>query len=548
MFTSRRSKGQHTSPITLLDDDMLWLILLKNTEVNNDKRLTTARYGSQVCRRWRQLMLGSPFIWGRLLDINSFPTKTSNWIQEVMSRSGEAPLWITGSRDIFARLERRSPDFPGFVLTFFKDNWARVEKLDISDDLRTRSEGRDRKRYWRYLFSRPAPLLKEFSFRYSDFDEDKWHAPSPWFHSLAPSVKRFCVRGFGNTYDIHTIAPFSIGMPSSWLSRLRSLTLYQRMDLSGVLKVLQMVPLLEELELTTFSNSGNVNQSQHILVCLPRLSTLRLRGWDDISNVGRLLDSISPSDNCCLSMSAPPDPRTPDTPTSDPGSFNPILELGEVKRGQSVLLRYTQNYNEARPIIELSLSCGTHFIEVIGKIPSGLSIFIPRTTDDSWLLSMLFEPSVFNSVHTLSIAQGTLESLVMYADQGYQESFPRLHTLKIDGEQKLDPEYGALLYQFLKKRQKISRPISVLDLSKLNLNCFTRDFDDLEEFFGLTVALPKTQPSRREDTYVCGSGFPELLRFNEQRQAQSRRSSGLCRFNSPGFRHKYVTYGWSGYV
>ncbi|KAF4617236.1 hypothetical protein D9613_006201 [Agrocybe pediades] len=550
MPTSQASEEHLQPPIARLHDEILWLIMLENTKVHHANRLTTARYTSQVCRRWRQLMLDSPSIWGRLIDLNRFPTKTFYWMQVVMSRSGDAPLWITGSRNTTLRIPRlfNPPDFPDFVFTFIRDNWGRIEKLNVCrHHPRHDNEGRYGKQFWVDLFSKPAPLLEEFHFEYTiqvervgtEVESDEWYSPSPWFDASAPALKTFCFRQTQTQtlYVGDAIAPrtkLPMWMPAIWFSKLRSFALYQSLDFSDLLVLLRRMPLLEELEISaTFTNPGSVNERQHAPVHLPRLSTMRLKILDFCS-ILLFLDSITPSSDCCLSMSEP--------------LLWQVPELHEVKRVQTVLLKYVFNYCEAHDIAALSILFETQHIQILGTRPPSLSIFIPSTTDDTSLLSLLINSSLFNSVHTLSVNQGTLEFLFVFLDQGYHVLFPRLHTLKIvNRQEQVHSEYGALLHRFLRKRQEISRPVSALDFSQLPVEYFERDFDDFEEFVGLSITLPIGVRWRMKDGkgfYVCGSGSPEFLRFNEDRGRKGRLFR--CGYRAP--RTKDVTYGWSGYI
>ncbi|KAF9552319.1 hypothetical protein CPC08DRAFT_714715 [Agrocybe pediades] len=82
----------------IIPPERLQDILLKNTEVGDPShdRLRAARYSSQVCRSWRSLLLRSPIVWARLLDLNSLRKSKEKWTEEVVSRIGNAPIWIEG--------------------------------------------------------------------------------------------------------------------------------------------------------------------------------------------------------------------------------------------------------------------------------------------------------------------------------------------------------------------------------------------------------------------------------------------------------------------
>jgi len=59
---------------------------------------------SLVCRLWRQILLVSPALWGQVLDLNSLLGIDRDWWDELLGRTGNAPLHVkadmTGGRDI----------------------------------------------------------------------------------------------------------------------------------------------------------------------------------------------------------------------------------------------------------------------------------------------------------------------------------------------------------------------------------------------------------------------------------------------------------------
>jgi len=100
--------------ISTLHEDLLWKIFLFNADLNDDisfdaalgrgqdpvfttNGLTVTRHTSQVCRFWRSLILGSTSIWGRVIDLNVLKASSQIWRDEVLKRTGEAPLDIKGN-------------------------------------------------------------------------------------------------------------------------------------------------------------------------------------------------------------------------------------------------------------------------------------------------------------------------------------------------------------------------------------------------------------------------------------------------------------------
>ncbi|KDR84473.1 hypothetical protein GALMADRAFT_237349 [Galerina marginata CBS 339.88] len=56
---------------------------------SNNDALKDTRRTSQVCHRWRQILLEYPLVWGRLIDLNALckVTVKEEWGNEVLRRS-----------------------------------------------------------------------------------------------------------------------------------------------------------------------------------------------------------------------------------------------------------------------------------------------------------------------------------------------------------------------------------------------------------------------------------------------------------------------------
>ncbi|KAF4618870.1 hypothetical protein D9613_009651 [Agrocybe pediades] len=100
--------NEDTRPhISMISDDLLWQIFtsfsLRYYHFNlveyylrrEDKCLVTLRRVSQVCSAWRSLVLSSPSLWANALDFRSLSQEGDNWRNEVVRRTGAAPLSIT---------------------------------------------------------------------------------------------------------------------------------------------------------------------------------------------------------------------------------------------------------------------------------------------------------------------------------------------------------------------------------------------------------------------------------------------------------------------
>jgi len=144
-----------------LNDDIIWLIAKINASddaFDKQHRLTTTRLTSQVCRHWREVILGSPLIWGRLILLDK--RQSTAWIEEVFRRAGESSrLWIH-----FSTKSTLSHDYDrliSFLLVIFQ-HWNRIEALKISTSIYVhQSLSEPSKLIWEFM-SIPAPVLRSF--------------------------------------------------------------------------------------------------------------------------------------------------------------------------------------------------------------------------------------------------------------------------------------------------------------------------------------------------------------------------------------------------
>lgn len=134
-------------PISTISEDILWVIFMINAEDSvAHLPLDTTRNCSQVCRTWRHSLVGTSFIWGKLMDWCSLNQETSDeWRNEVLRRSGTSLLWINHppwsgyilfkfSRLVCASKERASQKCVNFSTSCFFDklitkNWERIDGL-----------------------------------------------------------------------------------------------------------------------------------------------------------------------------------------------------------------------------------------------------------------------------------------------------------------------------------------------------------------------------------------------------------------------------------
>ncbi|KAF9557579.1 hypothetical protein CPC08DRAFT_710291 [Agrocybe pediades] len=111
--------------------DILYKIFEILIEKNEDPHLSILRHGSQVCTRWRGLLLSSPSLWGKSLDFDVLMDKPA-WRDEVVRRSGESFVHITRLGGVGRSLGLFDKEEEVFLGSFIKDNWERIKSLRIT--------------------------------------------------------------------------------------------------------------------------------------------------------------------------------------------------------------------------------------------------------------------------------------------------------------------------------------------------------------------------------------------------------------------------------
>ncbi|KAF4622529.1 hypothetical protein D9613_009636 [Agrocybe pediades] len=188
----------------LYNPDVLSEIFLSLTSYDqydpNSQPLKALRLASHVCSSWRQLILSSPVIWARNINVDELNHMTDDWRSEVLRRTGDAVLSIKGTgRHLSAKSER-------FIVSLLRDSWHRIKYIQIC----LSPLSRHRSRAFSQILRTPAPNLEHFAVGnievvYSneqDNDEveraeelvlgdDGWKYYSVSFGGKAPRLKHF---------------------------------------------------------------------------------------------------------------------------------------------------------------------------------------------------------------------------------------------------------------------------------------------------------------------------------------------------------------------
>ncbi|KAH9481101.1 hypothetical protein JR316_0005621 [Psilocybe cubensis] len=165
--------GASRSPISQLDQDVMWRIFSMNANMNNDdefriysndklknknnRALYTTWHSSQVCRFWRRPLLNAPTLWAQLIDLDGLSSVDDLMKEEIVRRSGLCPLAIAGH--VFAIF----PKEKDFFISIIRNNWARIRSLKVSISQSNKIPGD----VWDVL-SEPAQTLEHFRIRASN--------------------------------------------------------------------------------------------------------------------------------------------------------------------------------------------------------------------------------------------------------------------------------------------------------------------------------------------------------------------------------------------
>ncbi|KAF9548715.1 hypothetical protein CPC08DRAFT_343334 [Agrocybe pediades] len=477
--------SKNSSPsctVESLPPELLLKIFIKNTELDDPShnRLHTAHWSSQVSRLWRALLLGSPSVWGRLLELTYYERAGDNWREEVLSRVGNALLWITGSVT-----ESIAP----FLFSVLDKKWKRVQILEIAF---RRSQSDDfQAEMWPFLCSE-ALGLESISLEYFHGQPPSGTSSANLFNGIAPRLRNF------------RISPsFHFDVNAQWLSTLCGLSLSCD-TIPVVASILKATPLLRCLKL-----SGDLVEDQdttfmdHTVLDippLPYLERLEISGCHAYLIV--LLESIHlPSrrqalhrlsiDSCRHAHNNPPPEvlermrraftRWIQAYMDDfPPQYMHLFEH-RVHNHDSVTIvdpRWTPNDG-----FQLMLGRGHPFISIFGASSIFSAItqlrLRPGPQPDLWV--PLYK--AFHSVVELSIHGTWIKGILNVVNQF--SLFPSLRTLQCD---RIAMAPFPRMLDFLEHRASIGLPLSVLYLTSADIGRLSDAHRDrLDKITGLSL-------------------------------------------------------------
>jgi hypothetical protein len=490
--------------------------------------INTLRHTSQVCSAWRDLVLDTKSLWGRVIDFNCL--RNEEWREEVMRRTGTSPLFVRCDREHWGL--PGSLDFEDKVISILTENWTRVRSLKIKFWRPQATDYVNDRAIW-CLLERPATALEVFELslctpaREGHYRNPPVLSPSGFkvFNHDAPSLKVF-------------IAPYiRPDIQTSWTSQLRVLELHTPIPVYELLEALKNMPLLESLNDTSGCAiiNGDADRLRSLSsnrIRLPRLQSINICTGLNIIPYLIFLRHIEPADGRILAFY-----NYPGEPECDPDK--------EAITAASDVLRTFSKHAGLACSTELDLHLMRYQFAFQARLP-GDTIFrffqycygdLPAHTASELFSALNFadfpqarkltlwlqetegvhysDPKIarfLKSVATIEFLEtspDTLRFLLLLPDSIIEEAFPDLQHISIRC-----PEVGevSLLHPFLAFRRAIRRPISILSISILSGKF---DLTFLEEFTGLKVIMfhfcEEDEEEYKIGEYICGSGSPQEL-------------------------------------
>ena len=146
---------QGLRPFTLDHDTLSEIFILCADMTHKDEdhipAVDTVRRISQVSSTWRQLVLSSPLLWARVINLNRFWDCSPEWLNEVARRAKTSGFYVKAEVfwDVHDTVERSK-----FIRKFVGEHWRRIHDLDLIIKLDDFEEAKA----WLSLLSSPSDI------------------------------------------------------------------------------------------------------------------------------------------------------------------------------------------------------------------------------------------------------------------------------------------------------------------------------------------------------------------------------------------------------
>ncbi|KDR78131.1 hypothetical protein GALMADRAFT_155131 [Galerina marginata CBS 339.88] len=492
--------------INILLPELLWEIFMMNADMvrdyrhydvtSNHRALLITKRSSHVCQLWREVILNSSHLWGRIVDLERFLTLRSNkWMDLVMHRTGKSDLWIqTRARGIHHR--------PYEISVFLAKYWDRIRSLKVWVDASHHFV-----KFWTTL-KQPAPRLEVFEL----------------YLEPRPQHPKFCTNIFSNHAPLLRVFhgnAISCHPHPGWTSQIRNISLQSTcFTVRHLLDILSQALQLESLNLWRACQDAPVEDDipTHTIF-LPNLQNISIT--DNIRTSAGLLCPLVLPMTCRIRLQMNLCAGRLDKEAiglemllCGPLAFNSTKALTfQLKDRDLVIhdfthgsdLKISKEITEVHAFHQAIVPCVLKSLHLpnITKLDLSLDANISPTSCPIIHQSLLS----FSGVKVLKATLPMLEEILTFREST-PPAIPSLRELSIVGMACYSTNLTLVISDFIAWRKEIGFPIEHLDLS---LSVFRNvNAKALETMTDLKVSWRRKKKSCIW-TYICGSGDPEKL-------------------------------------
>ncbi|KDR69075.1 hypothetical protein GALMADRAFT_145798 [Galerina marginata CBS 339.88] len=487
------------SPILKLPNDILWRVFWINADLEGDMpedeedddvipALETLRHSSQVCERWRRLILSSSSLWGQVINITCL--ESDEWREEVLRRTGQSLLCVLGGN--------RHDGLSGYqeiAVDLVYSYWDRIRWLELNFADSRCQDGR----LWK-TFERSSDVLEIFRvtlFSYEQANETYTPILSDpdfvIFSNHAPALRTFYAPNIRFNYD----AP--------WLAHLHYLALSAAASAGDVLGMLTHMPQLECL-VDEDSNAIHRTGASLSHIMAPALSQILILSWFDMRPYVDFLLHVTPAARCSLGFTyngAIPDAETLSSAKRVLSIYSRRCDLASASEISLTLLRYQFEF-EAQVHSTGPFSFDLDFRgEGPGPFETTETLFfeLPQHSYDKVCRLQSLRP-LFNlptrdlPTSSYRFPGDILASFLPQLQKIGLASFPTAEEI-------------STVKTFLTSRLSIGKPVLTLAVATYAYDRADLIIRSLDEFTGLKIIFEQIGSEDRE--YICGSGHTDDL-------------------------------------
>ena len=501
------------SPISMCTDDVLLTIFSIGGDINRrfsmnkvheTSPISITRRSSQVCKEWRQLILGSSLLWGKLLDLNDLNPGNDRWRKEVLRRTKNAMLHVR------VDLDPAQPVATSLLFDILDKKWSTIRNLEVS----TSHSGHYDDERW-LAIHRPTDNLRTI---FLDFQT---HVPEP-----LRSTTNVLFSGRAPLLKFATIRRMTFQLPAQWFSQLYAFRIAGQYRASQLMESMSSMSFLEYVELFDLRSD---DAEFWPTISFPQLKHLVIDG--QFAACLKVLSHTTVPPGCGLQILR--------------ADRQEYITDADLLAASQVLARYCETYFKVHIPTSIRLSIYRAVFDFC-NIPAGPNIpsFNLRIEKSNGFSSMdlPFEPflncpfykvtdlhfdadanvtflssvpkfpnfiSLFSTLDRLTTQPAGLKILVETPTHNDGILLPSLKTIRV---LHLTGESLSQITGFLNWRHAVGASIQVLIIILDSRPLLRLNLSTLEQYSGLKVVCRRGGQELLE--YICGSGTPEKIDFH----------------------------------